>query len=60
MCYLVGCFEEVGNIFDTKNGLKIIKGKMGVGKIIIKDVGDLEIRDFFRKGEKRCRSELFG
>lgn len=60
MCYPVGCLEEAGNISDTKNGLKITKGKMGAGKITTKDAGDSETRDFLRKGEKRCRSELLG
>jgi len=32
-----------------ENDLKITKEKIGVGKITIKDVGDSETKDFFRK-----------
>jgi hypothetical protein len=72
----VCCLKESGNISDSKNSLKITKGKIGTGKMTTKDVGESETKDFHRRKtktkqnkttkqstdiqEKRFKSDLLG
>jgi hypothetical protein len=45
----VCCLKEPGNISDTKNSLKIIRGKIGTGKMTTMDVGESETGDFHKR-----------
>lgn len=56
------CLSEAGNISDTKNGLKITKGEMGVREKT-KPASELVTQKpetFFQKKKKNTGSELLG
>jgi hypothetical protein len=51
------CLKE-SDIFNKKNSLKITKGKIGIGKITTKNIGESETEDFPRRKIKTKTKQI--